>query len=101
MLVPFVCRTGAGEWLFDCCSNSIVDRMCMTSEDRKLPADSPRNPRTVGRCGTSVVVENRAEAALLGEQRIAAEPEQAEAERLVHLLPGVALDLDGNGPGPG
>ena len=53
----------------------------MTSEDMKPPADSHRNPRAVGRCGTSIVVEGRAGAALFGEQRVAAEPEQVEVER--------------------
>ena len=33
----------------------------------------------------SIVVQDRAEAAVLGEQRVAAEPEQVEEERLVGL----------------
>ena len=50
----------------------------MTSEDLKPPADSHHNPRAVGRCGTSIVVQDGADAAVPGEQRIAAEPEQVQ-----------------------
>src|SRR5262249_6333432 len=61
-------------------------------------------PQTT-RCGrprprwppSSIVVQDRAEAAVLREQRIAAEAEKVEVERLVGLLLGVALDLDGDG----
>src|SRR5690348_8591714 len=73
--------------------------MCKTSEDMKPPTDSPRNPRAFGRCGISIVVEDRADPARVGEQRVAAEPEQVEVEVLVGLLLAVALDLDGDGPG--
>ena len=45
----------------------------------------------------SIVVQNRAEAAVLGEQRIAAVAEQVQVERLVGLLLAVALDFDGDG----
>src|SRR5262245_60823488 len=45
----------------------------------------------------SIVVQDRAEAALLGEQRIAAVVEQVQVERLVGLLLAVALHLDGDG----
>src|SRR5262245_43882433 len=55
------------------------------------PAPQPRPP--------SIVVEDRAEAALPGEQRVAAEPEQVQEERLVRLLLAVALDFDGDGLG--
>src|ERR1041384_637302 len=44
----------------------------------------------------SVVVQDGADAAVLGEQRIAAEPEQVEVERLVRLVLAVALDFDGD-----
>src|SRR5262245_56180961 len=37
-----------GQWLVDCCPNSIRDRMCKTSEDMKPPAYSHRNPRAGG-----------------------------------------------------
>jgi hypothetical protein len=42
----------------------------------------------------SVVVQDRAEAAVLGEQRIAAVAEQVQVERLVGLPLAVALDFD-------
>src|SRR5262249_38220737 len=71
--------------------------MCMTSEAMKPPADCDDCPRAVERCGTSIVVEDRAGAAVLGEQRVASEPEQVEVERLVGLLLAVALDFDGDG----
>jgi hypothetical protein len=41
------------------------------------------------------LVQARAEAGAPGEQRVAAEPEQAEIERLVRLLLAVALDFAG------
>src|SRR5262249_10140380 len=49
--------------------------------------------------GPSVVVQDRAEGAVLGEQRVAAEPEQVEVERLVGLLLAVTLDFDRDGLG--
>jgi hypothetical protein len=45
----------------------------------------------------SIIVQDRADAAILSEQRIAAIAEQIEVERLVGLLPAVPLDLDGDG----
>ena len=69
----------------------------MTSEDAKSPADRHRNPRAVGWCGTSIVVQDRADAAVLGEQRIAAVAEQVQVERLVGLPFAVALDFDRDG----
>src|SRR5262249_46126556 len=45
----------------------------------------------------SIVVQDRAEAAVPGEQCVAAELEQVQVERLVGLLLAVALDLDGDG----
>src|SRR5213596_31971 len=45
----------------------------------------------------SIVVHDRAYAAALGEQRIAAVAEQVQVERLIGLLPIVALDFDGDG----
>src|SRR5580765_2885595 len=81
----------------------MADRMRVTSEGMQEsipPADGHRNPRAV-REGqtwiTSIVVEDRAEAAVPGEQRIAAEPEQIQVERLVGLLLAVAVDHDGDG----
>src|SRR5438034_8996711 len=44
--------------------------------------------------GRLIVVEDRAEAAILGEQRIAAVAEQVQVERLVGLLLVVALDFN-------
>src|SRR5262245_2499585 len=35
--------------------------MGLTSEDRKPPGESHRIPRAVGRCGTSIVIQDRAE----------------------------------------
>src|SRR4051812_13543061 len=49
------------------------------------PADSRRS---------IVVVQDRADAAVPGEQRVAAEPEQVQIERLVRLPLVVALDLN-------
>jgi hypothetical protein len=43
------------------------------------------------------VVQDRAEAAVLGEQRIATVAEEVQVERLVGLLLAVALDFDGDG----
>jgi hypothetical protein len=45
----------------------------------------------------SIVIQDRAEAAVLGEQRTAAVAEQVQVERLVGLLLAVALDGDGLG----
>ena len=45
----------------------------------------------------SIVVQDCAEAAVLGELCIATEFEQVEVERLVGLLLAVALDFDGDG----
>jgi len=42
----------------------------------------------------SIVVEDRADATILGEQRIAAVAEQVQVERLVRFLLAVALDFD-------
>src|SRR5262249_8014988 len=47
----------------------------------------------------SIVVQDRADAATLGEQRVAAAAEQIHIERLVALLLAVALDFDGDGLG--
>src|SRR5262249_20100637 len=44
----------------------------------------------------SIVVQDRADAAVPGEQRVAAVAEQVEVERLVGLPLVVALDLDGD-----
>ncbi len=44
----------------------------------------------------SIVVQDRADAALLGEQRIAAVAEQVEIKELVGLSLVVALDFDGD-----
>src|SRR5262245_42638305 len=45
----------------------------------------------------SIVVQDRADAATPGEQRIVAEAEQVEVERLVGLLLAVPLHFDGDG----
>ena len=71
----------------------------MTSEDMKEsipPAEGHRNPRALWSCASSFVVQNRADAAILGEQRVAAEAEQVQVERLVALLVVVALYFDGD-----
>src|SRR5205809_1971558 len=44
----------------------------------------------------SVVIQDRADAAILGEQRIIAVAEQVQVERLVGLLLAVAVDGDGD-----
>ena len=44
-----------------------------------------------------IVVQNRAGAGVLGEQRVAAEAEQIEVKRLVGLLLVIALDFDRDG----
>ncbi len=44
----------------------------------------------------SIVIQDRADAAVLGEQRIAAVAEQVQVEVLVRLLLAVAVDGDGN-----
>src|SRR5215831_3016551 len=75
-------------------------RICCEKVDRDEstpPAEGHRHPPAVCRRATSVDVQDCAEAAVLGEQRIAAEPEQVEVERLVGLLLVVALDFDGDG----
>ena len=60
------------------------------------PKEGNRHPRAVSRRETSIVVEDRAEAAGFGEQRIAAVAEQVQVERLVRLYLAVAVDLDGD-----
>src|SRR3954464_14482510 len=47
----------------------------------------------------SVIVQDRADPARVGEQRVAAVAEQLQEEVLVRLLLAVALDLDGYGLG--
>jgi len=47
--------------------------------------------------GRSIVVEDRADATILGEQRIAAVAEQVQVERFIGLLLAVAFDFDGDG----
>ena len=49
-----------------------------------------------GFAAQSIVVQDRAEATTLGEQRIAAARELVEVERLIGLLLAVALDFDGD-----
>ena len=62
------------------------------------PSEGHRNPRAVCRLATSIVVQDRADAAALGEQRIAAVVEQVGVEGLAGLLLGVAFSSDGDGP---
>ena len=45
----------------------------------------------------SIVVQDRADTAVLGEQRITAVAEQVEIKHFVRLLLAVALDFDCNG----
>ena len=67
----------------------------MTSDRREtIPlADGHRNPRAARRC-TSIIVQERTEAAILGEQRVAAIAEQVQVEGLVRLLLAVAVHDD-------
>jgi hypothetical protein len=55
---------------------------------RTPPAAS--HPRTV-------IVQDRGDPALVGEQRIAAVAEQVHVERLVRVILAVVLDFDGDG----
>src|SRR5262249_36123701 len=59
-----------------------------------LGGKDPPATRSVGR---SIVVQDRAYAAVLGEQGIAAQAEQIQVEGLVSLSLGVTLDLDRDG----
>src|SRR5262249_1256258 len=75
-------------------------RICcgMLDMDKSTPpAEGHHHPQGVCRLANSIVVQDRAEATVPGEQRVAAEPEQVEVEGLVGLLLAVALDLDGDG----
>ena len=68
-------------------------RVRQTRRRRERHAD----PSTWARVTShSIIVQDRADAAVLGEQRIAAEPEQVEVERLIGLLLAVAFDFDGD-----
>src|SRR5262245_16223041 len=58
------------------------------------PEDGDGPPRAVSRLATSSGVQDRVEASVPGEQRVAAEPEQVEVERLLGLLLAVAVDDD-------
>src|SRR5262245_9265842 len=78
VLSPAGFRTRAGSWFVDRCSGSIADWMCMTSEDMKPPADSRRNPRVVGRCGISVIVQDDAEAAVPGDSALLLSPNSSK-----------------------
>jgi hypothetical protein len=56
------------------------------------------NPEALFCAGPSIVVQDRAEAAALGEsRRVGTVAEQVEAERVVGLLLVVAVDDDGDG----
>jgi hypothetical protein len=44
----------------------------------------------------SIVIQNRTDAAILGEQGVGAEIEQVEVKGLVGLILAVALDRDGD-----
>src|SRR2546425_1154833 len=60
-------------------------------------ARTPRAAQAASSFGAwSIVVQDRAEAAVLGEQRIAAVADEVEVECLVGLSLAVALDFDGN-----
>src|SRR3954465_4481108 len=61
---------------------------------RNASLDSRRQAGRRLRLPRSVVVEDRAEAAPLLEQRIAAVAGQVQVEGLVRFPPGVALDFD-------
>src|SRR5262245_30107249 len=61
---------------------------------RAPPQEDHRTPRAVCRLATSIVVEDGAEAALLGEQGIAAEIGLVEIERLIGLLLAVARGIN-------
>src|SRR5262249_1970946 len=69
--------------------------------ERIPPACGTRNTRAASAAGDcqnrgSIVVQDRAGAAALGEQRLAAVAEQVEVEVLAGLRLAVALDLDRN-----
>src|SRR5262245_9166759 len=76
-------------------------RMRVTSDMSESipPACGSRNTRAAGdrQNRGSIVVQDRADAAALGEQRIAAVAEQVNEERLIRFSLAVALDLDGDG----
>src|SRR5258708_4454017 len=80
----------------------MADRIRMTSDidiecNRKKncpPISKPLRPRKSRPGPRSIVVQNRADAAVLGEQRIAAITEQVEVERLIGLLLAAAFDFD-------
>src|SRR5438552_4133136 len=77
----------------------MADRMWVTSDMPHSipPAVTNRNPRAADDQGIvcrSIVVQDRAEAATLREQRVAAVAEQVQVEGLVGLLLAVALDFD-------
>src|SRR5207253_10235446 len=54
----------------------------------------PRGHRPLSSAIRSIVVQDRADAAVLGEQRVAAVAEQVQIEGLVGLLRVVTLDFD-------
>src|SRR5262245_406983 len=64
-----------------------------TADRRGSRCVAPCRTDALPRC-QSIVVEDRADAAVLGEQRVAAEPEQVHVERLVALPLAVPLHFD-------
>src|SRR5262245_66314588 len=78
--------TGAGYRRIGCVMSDL--------DEGTPPQEGYRHPRAVRGLATSIVVEDRAEAAVLRELSIAAEHEQAQVERLVALRLGVDLSFD-------
>src|SRR5262249_40643250 len=74
-----------------------VARVAAKHTQSTPPLDRPRHRRAANGREPSVVVEDRADAAQLGEQRVAAVAELVQAERLVGLPLAVAPDSDGDG----
>src|SRR5262245_54111566 len=97
-------HTGADWWNCNSCRGG-ADRSrlrthllrCVGHGESTPPAEGRRNPRAVCGLATLVVVQDRAGATVLGEQRVAAVAEQVEVEVLVRLLLAVAIDLDRDG----
>src|SRR5947208_112390 len=80
--VPHNCRTGARKV-------TPKDLMVLRGRCSSLQGAEPHRHSRQSR---SIVVQDRADTAILGEQRIAAVAEQVQVERLVGLLLAVAVD---------
>jgi len=63
------------------------------------PADSNLGPRAVGRFRISIIAQDGADTAALGNERVAAVAEHVEVEVFVRFLLAVAFDFDRDGLG--